>query len=508
MSENTGGKEARLRLFRSLPSMNALLEAFSAPASDAMLCAEEAGLRSFLADSLPRTLLRESIEDFLGQCRQAIQQGKPGLEQGLALRELMPRIVRHVARVSRPHFRRVLNATGVVIHTNLGRSLLAQEAVQAVAEAARHYSNLEFDLQSGARGSRYSHVEALVCRLTGAEAALVVNNNAAAVLLMLDTLCKGREVIVSRGELVEIGGSFRIPAVMEKSGCVLREVGATNRTHPADYASAITEHTAALMKVHASNFRIIGFTSQVSREDLAALARERRLPLLEDLGSGTLFDFAAAGLPALASEPTAARVLAAGVDVVSFSGDKVLGGPQAGIIAGRAEYIDPIKRNPMNRALRIDKMTLAALEATLRLYLEPELAKRRIPTLRMICESPASLRRRAGRLLKTLQKELAGQPESGLSLTLRPGASRTGGGAFPELDLPTSLVCLHAAPGTSAPSPESLRECLLQANPPMLARVENNALCLDPRTLDNAEFSLAARSLCQALGKAAGAVSQ
>lgn len=474
-------------LYRALPSMNAALEAFADPFDE--------NCRA-LAASLPRALLRESVESFFNLCRARIADGAITTAEELSLQRLMPELLLHVTACSRPHFRKVLNATGVIIHTNLGRSLLPREAAQAVREAALSYSNLEFDLETGARGSRYSHVEDLIRRLTGAESALVVNNNAAAVLLVLDSLCKGREVVVSRGELVEIGGSFRIPEVMTKSGCFLKEVGATNRTHLADYARAIGENTAALMKVHASNFRIIGFTKEVERERLAALAREKDLPLIEDLGSGMLFDFAAANLQHLAFEPTAARVLAAGVDVVTFSGDKVLGGPQAGIIAGRARYIDTIKSNPLNRALRIDKLTLAALEATLRLYLDPAYAQERIPTLRMICMTEQAMKKRAGKLARLLKKRLPG-----ITVTLRPGASRTGGGAFPEYDLPTWLVRLQS-PGHA---PDVLREALLRTDPPLVARLEDDALCLDARTLDDAEFSLAAEALARAFGKKSSA---
>lgn len=478
-SSNTRDASA---LYRALPSMNAVLDAFTAP---------ENGLED-IAATIPRPFLRECVETFLNERRAAIARGDILVAEDLSLSNLLPHLARHVAAASRPHFRRVLNATGVIIHTNLGRSLLAPEAADAVREAALHYSNLEFDLESGARGSRYSHVEALICRLTGAESALVVNNNAAAVLLTLDTLCKGREVIVSRGELVEIGGSFRIPEVMEKSGCVLREVGATNRTHLKDYRNALNDNTAALMKVHASNFRIIGFTSEVPREELACLAREHSLPLIEDLGSGTLFDFASVGLPHLAQDPTAARIIASGVDVVTFSGDKVLGGPQAGITAGRAEFVDRIKQNPLNRALRIDKMTLAGLEATLRLYLDPDLARQRVPTLRMICAGPDELGPRASRLAEMLRGRLAGhEPEIAVS----PGASRTGGGAFPEYDLPTVLVRVHI-PGTT---PDTLRDALLRTDPPLIGRVENDAFCIDPRTLDDADFALVADVLEQAL---------
>jgi L-seryl-tRNA(Ser) seleniumtransferase len=475
-------------LFSALPSMNAALEAFAAPGD--LPCASSC---LALSASLPRPLLRESIESFLDLCRRAIAEGRVADADELSLPALLPRMVRHAAHVSRPHFRRVINATGVIIHTNLGRGPLAPEAARAVAEAAQHYANLEFDLATGGRGDRYRHVEDLLCRLTGAQGALAVNNNAAAVLLLLDTLCKGGEVVISRGELVEIGGSFRIPDIMEKSGCRLREVGATNRTHSHDYAAAVSDATRALMKVHSSNFRMVGFTKTVSREDLAALAHERRLPLLEDLGSGALVDFAAAGFAHLAGEPTVAGVLSAGVDVVTFSGDKALGGPQAGILAGKAEYIDRIRKNPLTRALRIDKMTVAALEATLRLYLDPALALRRIPTLRMLCMRPEDLRRRAGNLAKRLKKRLAGI-DPPVTVRLCPGVSFSGGGAFPDQALPTWLVAVQAGNR----SPESLRDALLRGHPPVAARVKDNALCLDPRTLDAEEDRLLADALGQA----------
>ncbi len=513
---------AAQRLFRALPSMDSVLAAL-----------EKA--ESVTVAALPRPLLRDCVEEFLEDCRRAIRAGEIREPEELSLPALLPRIARHAGRASRPHFRRVLNATGVVIHTNLGRSLLAKEAADAAHEAALHYSNLEFDLEAGKRGTRYSHVESLICKLTGAEAALVVNNNAAAVLLMLDTLCKGREVLVSRGQLVEIGGSFRIPEVMEKSDCILREVGATNRTHPKDYTAALNEQTAALLKVHTSNFRISGFTCEVSREELAAIARKHSLPLLEDLGSGNFFDFARAhsqsvlphgqsnaqaapsSLAALFGEPTAAQAVAGGADVVTFSGDKVLGGPQAGIIAGRAEYIERIKKNPLNRALRIDKMTLAALEATLRLYLDPELARQRVPTLRMLCMTEKELRDKARKLARILKTHLTagvepaaqrgstgtgkngGEAVKGYGVTLCPGVSLAGGGAFPECTLPTRLVRLSLDGSVHSIRPDQLREALLHTDLPLVARVEDNALCLDPRTLDDQEFTLAAEALAQAL---------
>jgi L-seryl-tRNA(Ser) seleniumtransferase len=437
----------------------------------------------------PRPLVKDLVNAFLDLLREEIRAGALTSADQLDLAALGPRLLAYVRQGLRPRFRRVLNATGVVVHTNMGRSLLAPEAVAAVAGAAAHYSNLEFDLATGERGSRYAHVEELLCRLTGAEAALVVNNNAAAVLIVLDTLCKGREVIVSRGQLVEIGGSFRIPEVMAKSGAVLREVGATNRTHLRDYESAIGSETAALMKVHTSNYRMTGFVKEVPLGELKTLAGAYGLPVIEDLGSGSLMRFDGDGLP---GEPTAQEAVAQGADVVSFSGDKVLGGPQAGIIVGKREIIERIKKNQLNRALRIDKLTLAALEATLRLYLDPELARLRVPTLAMMTRSLVSLRAQAARLAGLLRKHLSGH----LDIGVRAGNSRVGGGAFPEADLPTALVCLKPV----NLSVEALREALLATDPPLVGRVEDDALCLDPRTLEASEYPLVLSALRQALG--------
>jgi L-seryl-tRNA(Ser) seleniumtransferase len=468
-------------LFRLLPAVDTVLAFLT---DDARLAA------------VPRALLREAVNDFLAGLRDDIKTGRISDPAQLDTDHVLPLCARFVTAASRPHFRRVINATGVVVHTNFGRSLLAPEAIAAAAEACARYSNLEFDLATGERGSRYSHVEDALRALTGAEAALVVNNNAAAVLITLETLAKGREVIVSRGQLVEIGGSFRIPEVMAKSGAVLREVGATNRTHLRDYENAIDENTAALLKVHTSNYRIVGFTSEVRLPELVALGRKHDLPVIEDLGSGNLADFAGSGL---AGEPTVRQAVADGADVVTFSGDKVLGGPQAGIIVGRAKHIGAIRKNPLNRAVRIDKMTLAALEATLRLYRDPEKAKTRIPTLAMITASPDTLAKKARKLATILKKNLAGHYE----VRTIAGASRVGGGAFPEHDLPTTLVSL--TPGPGAPSPETLRQRLLATDPPLVGRIEDDAFLLDPRTLADDELRLAATVLGQAVeGEEAG----
>lgn len=438
----------------------------------------------------PRTMLRDLANEFLDLCREEIRAGILNAPEQLEEAALLKRLAVYVRMRSRPHFRRTINATGVVVHTNLGRSLLCDEAIHAVHEANRWYSNLEFDLAKGKRGSRYSHVEELLCRVSGAEAGLVVNNNAAAVMLVLETLAKGREVVVSRGQLVEIGGSFRIPEVMAKSGAILHEVGATNRTHLRDYENAINEETAALMKVHASNFRIIGFTKEVTLEELVTLGRERGLPVIEDLGSGNFMDFRPIGL---GHEPTVQEAVASGADVVTFSGDKVLGGPQAGIIVGRKEIIERIKKNPMNRALRIDKMTLAALEATLRQYLDPEVARKNVPTLRMITAKPDELQAKARKLARRLKRDAS--LTSAMDTGMRSGMSRVGGGSFPEYGLPTTLVTLECK-GASA---EALRDALLQTDPPLIGRIEDDLFCLDPRTLDDAEFAAVADALRQAL---------
>lgn len=446
-----------MAFFRAIPAMDRVLSALE---TDAVL-----------ADS-PRALVREAVGRFLELVREEIRQGAVASPADMTLECLLPRVRAFVLQAVRPKLRRVVNATGVVVHTNLGRSVLAAEAVQAVVQAAEAYSNLEFDLTSGQRGSRYVHVDELLCQLTGAEAAMVVNNNAAAVLLVLDTLAKGREVIVSRGQLVEIGGSFRIPEVMKKSGALLREVGATNRTHVRDYAKAIGPDTAALMKVHTSNYRMVGFVKEVSAEELVALAHAHGLPVIEDLGSGNLVDFSTTGI---GHEPTVRQVVAAGVDVVTMSGDKLLGGPQAGIIVGRASVVEQLRKNQLTRALRIDKLTLAALEATLRLYLDPHKAKARVPTVARILMDPETLRRQATRLARGLRQRLGARAQ----VTVAPSVSRVGGGAFPEQDLPTFVVRVLPV-GLSA---EAVRQGLLGLDVPVVVRVEEGAVVLDPRTL-------------------------
>jgi L-seryl-tRNA(Ser) seleniumtransferase len=376
------------------------------------------------------------------------------------------------AKAMTPNLKPLINATGVVVHTNLGRSLLPAEVIENLAQIAGCYSNLEYDLGAGKRGSRYSSVEDILCEISGAEAGMVVNNNAAAVLLCLETLARGKEVIVSRGELVEIGGSFRVPDVMAKSGGILKEVGTTNRTHLKDYENALDENTALMLKVHRSNYSVIGFTAEVSLKELVELGTKHGLPVMEDLGSGTFIDFSKYGL---VKEPTVQESVAAGADVVTFSGDKLLGGPQAGIIVGQKQIVDRIKQNPLARALRIDKMTLAALETTFRLYRDEDRAIRLIPTLRMLTMDLSELANRATRLAEDLNA-IGG---SRLEINQVELSSKAGGGALPLLELPSKCLRIKIQ-GMSA---NKLEKNMRQNSPPIIGRIEDDRFVIDPRTL-------------------------
>ena len=432
--------------------------------------------------SLPKNLLVRTVRETLDTIRQDIlHHPEQAGTSDLSTPALLTRIARHAARLQTPNLQRTINATGVVVHTNLGRSCLSPAAVDHLITTATRYSNLEFDLNQGRRGSRYTIVEDLLCRLTGAESAMVVNNNAGAVLLSLDTLAHGKEVIISRGELVEIGGSFRIPDVMAKSGARLREVGTTNRTHRHDYENAIGTDTGLLLKVHTSNYSIMGFTTAVSLESLVDLGARFNLPVMEDLGSGNLIDFSRYGI---ASEPTVQNSINAGVDLVTFSGDKLLGGPQAGLIVGHQTVVDRIKANPLARALRIDKMTLAALEATLRLYEDETHALTQIPTLTMLTTPLAELESRAQRL----SQSLAAIGDSRLRMTLVRLTSRAGGGALPTADFPSWCVAVTVA----GRSPNSVEKALRNHRPAIIARIENDQLILDPRTVAEDEIELIA----------------
>ena len=413
-----------------------------------------------------RELAVEAIREALDGLRGELTAGAPypGDE------ELVGRVRHRLEALTRPTLQAVINATGVILHTNLGRAPLSEETLAAMRLAGRSYSNLEFDLEAGERGSRYVHAEALLCRLTRSEGALLVNNNAGAVLLALSALAREREVIISRGQLVEIGGGFRIPEVMAQSGARLVEVGTTNRTYIADYDAAITDATAALLRVHASNFRITGFAHQAALGELVALAHGRGLLVLDDLGSGTLLDTAPFGL---AHEPTIQESVAAGADVVTFSGDKLLGGPQAGIIVGRGEAIARLRRHPLARALRVDKTTIAGIQANLLHYVRGE-ATARIPVWQMIAASQEEVAARS-------QGVLAGLGPAGARCELVPGRSMIGGGSLPEETLPTTLIALP--PGALGQPAAGLAASLRQGVPPIVARVQEERVLLDLRTI-------------------------
>ena len=429
---------------------------------------------SALTSNLPRKIVIEATRAVLEQKRRAIIEGEaePPTEN-----VLIGEILEMAKRLSSSTLRPVVNATGVIVHTNLGRSILPEEAVEAIERIARAYSTLEYDLEQGKRGSRYVHAERLLRDITGAEAALVVNNNAGAVLLVLNTLARNREVVISRGELVEIGGSFRIPEVMAMSGAILREVGCTNRTHLRDYDQAISDSTAAFMKAHKSNYRIIGFTHEVEAEELAKLAHDRGLIALEDMGSGCFVDLSRFGLH---GEPTVKGELQKGMDIVTFSGDKLLGGPQAGIIVGRKDLIEQLKKNPLTRALRVDKLTLAALEATLRLYYDEEIAFERVPTLRMIATPPGEVERRAKALAEKLK---AVTYDEDCEILVAPSKARTGGGSLPEVDLPSWAVAIQPR----KVAPQVLEEFFRKFDPPIITRIEEDRLMIDLRTLQKGD---------------------
>lgn len=419
----------------------------------------------------PREVVLSAIRGGLETLRLRLSAGDAG-SSSLSRDTIISFILDELHRLELPRLRRVINGTGVVLHTNLGRSPLPSSLTSRIAEIAACYSNLEFDLETGRRGSRYSHVEPLLCELTGAEAALVVNNNAAAVLLALSALSLGKETVVSRGELVEIGGSFRIPDVMAQSGAILKEVGTTNRTHPDDYLRAIGPETALLLKVHTSNYAVVGFTAEVSAGELCTIGKKHHLPVMADLGSGSLVDLAPFGLP---GEPTVQDFIAAGVDVVTFSGDKMLGGPQAGIIVGRRELIGAMKKHPLLRALRVDKMTFAALEEVLRMYRDPRRAIEAIPTLRMLTLTRDELLARG----RSLARRIRSRKIPGLSVAVTEGASQVGGGAHPLLELPSALLSL-ALEGFS---PDRIEERLRGMEVPVIGRIQRGSFILDVRTL-------------------------
>lgn len=436
------------------------------PAVDRLL--NEPALRA-LANCVPHVLLVEAAQQSVAELRREVLAGQaPDLSPAAVADRAAA-----LARIkTEPALRPVLNATGTLLHTNLGRAPLAPAALAAAAAVSRGYSNLEFDLASGERGHRYSHIEELLLRLTGAEAATVVNNNAGAVLLALTALAKGKEAIVSRGEMIEIGGAFRVPEVMEAGGVLLREVGTTNKTHLPDYRAAIGENTGLLLKVHTSNYRILGFTAAVSAAELVGLGHAHGLPVMEDLGSGMLLDLTPFGLP---REPTVAEAVAAGIDVVTFSGDKLLGGPQAGIIVGRKEAVEKIRRHPLARALRSDKLTLAALEATLRLYLDPSRALAEIPVLHMLAVPATELRNRSRRLARRLTAAIGDMAR----IEVVAETSTVGGGALPLTELPGYAAAITP----QNLSVDSLAARLRAGRPPVVGRIQDGRLLLNPRTV-------------------------
>jgi L-seryl-tRNA(Ser) seleniumtransferase len=429
---------------RDLPSVNKLLET--------------SGVKSLL-EQHPRSVVVDAVRSTVDAARNA--GGAQRTEQ-----QWVDSITSAVHQATRPSLRRVINATGVIVHTNLGRAPLADSAIRAIEHVADGFSNLEYDIDTGQRGSRYSHCVGLLRQLTGAEDALVVNNCAAAMVLTLNAIALRKEVLVSRGELVEIGGSFRIPDIMARSGARLVEVGTTNRTHDDDYRRAITPKTAAIVKVHRSNFTIEGFTSEVSVERLAFIAAEHGLPVIHDLGSGLLLSLEDYGL---IGEPTASSALASGATLVLMSGDKLLGGPQAGVILGKAAFVGKLRKNPFARAMRVDKLTLSALEATLRLYLEPERAFREIPVLAMLSARADEIESRARSIVTTLQ-------DYKIPAEVAPSAASVGGGAFPTAEIASSAVVFR----TDA---EKMEERLRHGDPPVIGRIGDGKLFLDLRSV-------------------------
>ena len=445
-----------------------------------------------LESTLPYSLLRDQARARLAALRQDILDGRCDTLPDLPC--LIAEIGAAAALRDRPHLRHVINATGVVLHPNLGRAPMGEAVARTVYESALGYNNLEYDIENGCRGSRFSHVEDLLCECTGAEAAMVVNNNAAAVFLMLLTVAAGKKVAISRGELVEIGGSFRVPEIMEQSQAELLEVGTTNKTHLADYRRAIEQGGAeVLLKVHTSNYRIVGFTEEVSLAELVELGREYNIPVLHDLGSGVLRPEVIEGFPWGHTVPES---LQAGADLVCFSGDKLLGGPQGGIVAGRRDLIAAMRRNPFARVVRCDKLTLAALEATLRQYRDPALAREQIPTIAMLSATAETLRP----IAEGLCARLNAIDQSAFRCATMPGEGEVGGGSLPGLPLPTMLVELEPLGGSA----DKLEQFLRGYDTPIIARIHRDKLIFDPRTLSSADMDTIAQALTAYAAQIAG----
>lgn len=424
--------------------------------------------------------LLNCVRETLDKTRKDVLSGK--LEQVPPIKEIVREVVRMAVKQCSGSLRPVINATGVVLHTNLGRAVLAEAAAENVKQVARQYNTLEYDLEAGERGSRHSHVEKLICKLTGAEAAMAVNNNAAAVMLMLASVCKDKEVVVSRGELVEIGGSFRVPEIMSMSGATLKEIGTTNKTHADDYRKAINENTAALLKVHTSNFKIVGFSQSIGIEELAQIGKETGVPVLYDVGSGLMVDNA---LVNIADELCVKECIKGGADVVCFSADKLLGGPQAGILAGKKEYIDKMKKNQFARVVRIDKLNLAALESTLRIYLDEERAFKEIPTLANLAVSKSDLRIKATKLQSMLPER-----KKDFTSVIKAAESQVGGGSAPGELLPSFAVQITPVSISAAEMEKRLREY----ETPIICRIRQDKVLLDPRTIFENQFEEIAKA--------------
>lgn len=440
------------------------------PSVDEILKSKEGA--AWLA-SFPRSVVLQAVRETIAEERKKILDGKNS-EGSLSMLHSM--IEKQIHALSSYSLLPIINATGIVLHTNLGRAVLSERALENVIAVSRGYSNLEYDLEAGKRGKRHVHTGRILRQLIGAEDALIVNNNAAAVFLSLNTLAKDREVIVSRGELVEIGGSFRVPDVMTASGAMLREVGTTNKTHLYDYGRAVCEKTGMILKVHQSNYKVIGFTEDVPVSDLVQLGRERDIPVMYDLGSGNLIDLKPYGIH---SEPSVQEILRSGIDIITFSGDKLLGGPQGGIIVGRKDLIEKIRKNPLARAVRVDKMTIAAFEATLMEYLDPEQAMKRIPVLDMLFQPKESIRRRAKKLTAGLRKHV-----SAADITVIEDISKAGGGSLPEASFDTYAASIVP----SRISVNDLEKRLRSGPRPVIARIRENALLLDARTIRDNEI--------------------
>jgi L-seryl-tRNA(Ser) seleniumtransferase len=441
-----------------------------------------------LIDRTSRVLAMEGIREELDGIREAISKSKDMGKIEERIGRISDSIVSRTEKKFENKFKRVINATGVVIHTNLGRSLINREVMDNVYDLATNYSNLEFDLETGERGSRYSHLVEMIKRVTGAEDALVVNNNAAAVVLVLSAMANGKEVITSRGELVEIGGSFRIPEVMEQSGAKLVDVGATNKTNIEDYRRAITDETGALLKVHTSNYRILGFTESLGLEEIVALGNSSSIPVIEDLGSGVLIDLSKYGLE---YEPTVQDSVKAGVDIITFSGDKLLGGPQAGIIIGKKEYIQLMKKHPLNRAFRIDKFTIAALEGTMKLYLSEEMAVESIPTLKLLTQPIEEIQSRAELLLEKIRQICT----SDMTAEVVDEFSQVGGGSMPLERIPTKAIKISSTDGHISRLEKKLRKL----KTPIVTRLYKDSIYMDLRTVREDEIEMVSRGLGEAI---------